>query len=49
MVMYEVGILRANLARYNEYYAIRNQGLYFGTSIFGAIKVFVYSMGGVFN
>ena len=46
-ITYEMNVLQANLARYNEYYVIRNQGLYFGTSIFGALKIFIYSIASV--
>jgi hypothetical protein len=44
-----LNILQTNLGLYNEVYVVGNEGLYFGTSIFGFLKVLIYWLGGLFN
>ncbi len=41
--------LRATMDLYNHAYVVRNEGLYFGSSLFGALKVAAYGLGGAFH
>lgn len=42
-------VLEASLKSYNDSYVIYNEGLYFGTSIYGAIKVLLYWISDAFG